>query len=80
MMWQKPYKFSARSDQSSFEKKKAKNDFASFCNFAVFFTFIPREMTSKFKFDLIRPTEIGGACDLLDFTFIDHSFYLKNDF
>ncbi len=43
-------------------RKKSQKQFCfllQFCGF--FFTFWPREMTSKFKFDLIRPTSFGSA-------------------
>ncbi len=68
MMWQKLYKFSARSDQF-FCEKKAKNNFASFCNFAGFFLlFDPAKwpqnsnLTSSAQHHLAVP-------DLFDFTF-----------
>ncbi len=39
----------------------AKNDCEILSDFAFFFAFLTPKMTSKFKFDLIRPAQFGGG-------------------
>ncbi len=61
--------------------KIGKNQFQILSNF-VFLAILTFKITSKFKFDLIRSTQFGGALSFQSMIFFqpEHSFCLKFDF